>query len=56
MNTFNIVLREDELNLIGLALGKMPYEAVNNLILNLRAQLEKQAKLSAVQASDKSTE
>lgn len=41
---FNIKLTEQEVNLIGNALGQMPYAAVAQLVANITNQVQAQVK------------
>lgn len=54
MNTFNIVFTVEELNTIGEALGKLPYErvvnifnAINNQVAAIQKEREEEAKKEA---------
>lgn len=62
-NTFNIVLTVDELNVIGEALGKLPYErvvnifnAINNQVAFIQKEREEEAKKEAEATSEKEAE
>lgn len=46
MQKFTITLTPEQLNLIGLALGKMPYETIASLIAELTKQVNEQSKNS----------
>lgn len=63
MQTFNIVLTVDELNVIGEALGKLPYErvvnifnAINNQVAFIQKEREEEAKKEASEAASEKEE
>lgn len=51
---FTLVMTTDEIQLVGKALGKLPYEDVSPLIFNLQQQIQKQQKPVAPVQPEKS--
>lgn len=53
---FNIQFTPAEMNLVGVALGKLPFEAVARLMASVQAQITEQEQAAAAQETPKQAE